>query len=128
MDQLITSLVPLFAAGFAVQQFLELLTSALNLDAKPSFEKYKKPILGGASLLAGFLLAGCIPSLKILHALNPKNDIGPWDVVITAFVLSAGTDGINSIVKFMKYAKEDKKATAAAKDPSGTASSAMDRV
>jgi hypothetical protein len=128
MDQLITSLVPLFVAGFAIQQFLELLTSALNLDGKPSFEKYKKPILGAASLVAGFLLAGCIPSLRILHALNPKIDIGQWDVVITAFVLSAGTDGINSIVKFMKYAKEDKKATAATQAPSVTALSAMDRV
>src|SRR5438094_4639531 len=36
-----------------------------------------------------------------------------------SLVLSAGTEGVNSILKFFKYSKEDKKATAAAKDPTG---------
>jgi hypothetical protein len=39
------------------------------------------------------------------------------DVLISALVLSAGTEGVNSILKFFKYSKEDKKATAASKEP-----------
>jgi hypothetical protein len=34
------------------------------------------------------------------------------DVIVTALVLSAGTEGFNSILKFLGYAKEDKKAQA----------------
>lgn len=128
MDQLTTSLGPVFVAGFAVQQFLEILTAILNLDSNASFEKYKKIILALASLAMGFLFAWAIPSMRVLHAVDPKTALGGSDLVITAFVLSAGTDGINSIVKFMKYSKEDKKASAAVKDPSETASSALQRM
>jgi hypothetical protein len=128
MDQLTTSLGPVFVAGFAIQQFIEILTSILNLDGNASFEKYKKAILGATSLAMAFLLASSIPSMRVLHALDPKTALDGWDLAITAFVLSAGTDGINSIVKFMKYSKEDKKASAAVKDPSGTAASALQRI
>ena len=41
------------------------------------------------------------------------------DLIGLALVLSAGTEGVNSILKFFKYSKEDKKATAAANDPTG---------
>lgn len=34
------------------------------------------------------------------------------DVIVTALVLSAGTEGFNSILKFLGYSKEDKKAQA----------------
>ncbi len=128
MDQLTTALGPVFVAGFAVQQFLEILTSVLNLDSNANFEKYKKAILSSTSLAIGFLLVSCIPSLRVLHAVDPKTALNGWDLTITAFVLSAGTEGINSIVKFMKYSKEDKKASAAVKDPSGTAASALQRM
>jgi hypothetical protein len=127
MDQLTTAFGPVFAAGFAVQQFLEILTSILNLDSNASFERYKKAILSVSSLVIAFLLVWFIGSLRVLHPLDPKASDG-WDLVVTAFVLSAGTDGINSIVKFMKYSKEDKKASAAVKDPSGTAASSLQRV
>jgi len=131
MDQLTTSLGPVFVAGFAVQQLLEILTSVLNLDSNVRFENYKKAILSVASLAMGFLLASQIPSLRVLHAVDSKNVLNGWDLVITAFVLSAGTEGLNSIVKFMKYSKEDKKATAARNNASEATASAlqqMDRV
>jgi len=118
MDQLTTALAPIFVAGFAVQQFLEILTAVLNIDSNASFEKYKKAILGVASLVLGLVLAGCICKFRILTALN----IGPYpklDVLISGLVLSAGTEGVNSILKFFKYSKEDKKATAAAKTDGG---------
>lgn len=119
MDQLIVALGPAFVAGFAVQQFLEILTAVLNLDSKPSFEKFKKAILGVVSLVLGLVLAGCVEKFRILTALKIDTG-GAWlDVPISALVLSAGTEGVNSILKFFKYSKEDKKATAAAKDPTG---------
>lgn len=109
-----TKLTALFAAGFAVQQLLELATAILNLDSNPTFQKYKKAILGVLSLAAGLLLAGFVSQLRVLSALGVATS-GPNDVLVTGFVLSAGTEGINSILKFAKYAKEDKKTTAASK-------------
>ena len=119
MDSLTTALGPIFVAGFAVQQFLEILTAVLNLDSNASFEKFKKMILGIASLGLGLLLAAFVQEFRVLQALK-IGSVGTWlDVFISALVLSAGTEGVNSILKFFKYSKEDKKATAAAKDPRG---------
>jgi hypothetical protein len=109
-----TELTALFAAGFAVQQLLELATAILDLDSNPTFQKYKKAILGLFSLGAGLLLAGFVGNLRILSALGVPA-WGPIDVCLTGLVLSAGTEGINSILKFAKYSKEDKKATVASK-------------
>ncbi len=67
MDKLIVALGPVFVAGFAVQQFLEILTAVLNLDSKPSFEKFKKVILGVVSLALGLLLAGCVEDFRVFH-------------------------------------------------------------
>lgn len=112
-----TKLTALFAAGFAVQQFLELATALLDLDSNPTFQKYKKAILGLLSLTAGLLLAGFVGELRVLSALGVSTS-GPIDVCLTGLVLSAGTEGINSILKFAKYSKEDKKTTVASKESS----------
>lgn len=112
-----TKLTALFAAGFAVQQLLELATALLDLDSNPTFQKYKKAILGLLSLTAGLLLAGFVRELRVLSALGVTAS-GPTDVCLTGLVLSAGTEGINSILKFAKYSKEDKKTTAASKESS----------
>ena len=53
MDKLVTALAPVFAAGFAVQQLLEILTSIFNLDTRPAFQNWKKAILGIISLVIG---------------------------------------------------------------------------
>jgi hypothetical protein len=42
-----------------------------------------------------------------------NSNIPGVDTIVTALVLSAGTEGTNSIVKFLKYLKEDKKTSAA---------------
>jgi len=112
-----TKLTALFAAGFAVQQLLELATAILNLDSNPTFQKYKKAILGLLSLAAGLLLAGFVSQLRVLSALGVAAS-GTTDVCLTGLVLSAGTEGINSILKFAKYSKEDKKTTVASKESS----------
>ena len=132
MDKLVTALAPVFAAGFAVQQFLEILTSILNLDTKPAFQNWKKVILGLVSLVIGFALTFGIDALRVLQPLligadgKPTATINPfWDHIVTAFVISAGTEGVNSILKFLKYSKEDKKTEAAGKlEPAGGAAPA----
>jgi hypothetical protein len=108
----------LFAAGFAVQQLLELLTSILDLDSNTTFQKYKKVILGICSLAAGLALALLDSDLRVLKALGTTSTghvLDVIDVCVTGLVLSAGTEGINSILKFVKYSKEDKKTAAASK-------------
>jgi hypothetical protein len=122
MDTLVVALGPVFAAGFAVQQLLEILTSILNLDTKPAFEKYKKTILGVVSLAVGLGIAYSVPTLRVLSPL--KVEAPGVDFFVTALVLSAGTEGINSIMKFLKYTKEDKKNSAASKDPSNAGAAA----
>ena len=123
MDKLVLAFGPLFAAGFAVQQLLEIVTSFLDVDSNPTFQKYKKAVLGAISLGVGFWLASSVDQLLVLKAMGVN---APWlvDVFVTALVLSAGTDGVNSILKFLKYSKENKKNTAASKDPSNAGAAA----
>lgn len=55
--------------------------------------------------------------------------IAGWvDVIATALVISAGTEGVNSVLKFLGYAKESEKAEAATKVAAApaTAIQAMD--
>jgi hypothetical protein len=123
--ELMTALAPTFAAGLAVQQLLEIVTSFLDLDKRESFQKYKKVILGFLALAIGFALA-YKNYLQVLQPLfitktetNPQThevtfyysrQIPPClDYFVTGLVLSAGTEGINSILKFMKYKKEEVK-------------------
>jgi hypothetical protein len=123
MDKFIAALAPLFAAGFAVQQLLEIITSFFDLDPNSKFQKYKKPILGIVALGLGCALSSQLADLGVLHTLKEvKFDQSKWlfnglDFLVTALVISAGTEGVNSILKFLKYAKEDKKRDAAANDP-----------
>jgi hypothetical protein len=122
MDMLVVALGPVFAAGFAIQQLLELLGPLLDKIS----QDYKKVILGLISLAAGFALAGAVPALRVLQPLAIKDTKYPdlVDLCVTALVLSAGTEGVNSILKFLKYSKEDKKNTAASKDPSNAGTGA----
>jgi hypothetical protein len=120
MDQPAIALGPVFVAGFAVQQFLEIATAGLDINQHATFQKYKKIILGLASLTVGLLLAGWVREFRVFQAVNVNTNGKEWlNVIVSGFVLSAGTEGVNSILKFFKYSKEDKKTTAASKDPSG---------
>lgn len=134
MDKLMTALAPVFAAGFAVQQLLEILTSYFDLDTKKVFEKYKKPILGSIALIIGFAIAFSTDSLRVLTPLLTQIDpttgkpIAPvpsvnrfLEAFVTGLIISAGTEGLNSILKFLKYSKENKKNEAASKTPDGAA-------
>lgn len=111
METLVNSLGPVFAAGLAIQQLLELLDSILIKHVLP--EEWKKFVLGLLSLIIGL----CLAFFAKLHVLEPLGapSIWPWDELTTGLIISGGTQGINSILKFLGYAKEGKKAEAAAK-------------
>ena len=111
METLVAALGPVFAAGLAIQQLLELLDALLL--KKIIGDEYKKAVLGLLSLVVGLALAFGAG----LHVLEPLGAaVGwPWDELTTGLIISGGTQGINSILKFLGYAKEGKKAEAAAK-------------
>jgi hypothetical protein len=115
MDKLVQSLGPVFAAGLAVQQLFELLDPLLAKYAGDN----KKLWAGGLSLVTGLFLAFGV-GLRTLQPLG-ISEAGFFDPLVTGLIISGGTEGLNSILKFLKYSKEDKKTEAAAKKPGGAA-------
>lgn len=146
MDSLAVALGPVFATGFAAQQFLEILEQVLfvvfpfvfwgltwvrakfkrDVDGtkskadkiKGNADKIKKAVLGIFSLIIGLLLAWKA-GLRVLQPLGIKNT-GSLDIFVTGLIISAGTEGVNSIMKFLGYSKEKKKGEA---KPNGKATS-----
>ena len=115
MESLIKALGPAFAAGFAVQRLLEIVGALLSAR-EPG--KTKPAVLGVVSLVLGVLLAFAA-KLRVLVPLGGNLDatLSPdlaafVDYLVTGFIISAGTDGFNSILKFLTYKKEEKKAEA----------------
>lgn len=105
MDRLIEALGPVFAAGFAVQQMIELLAPVVD-----RIKSRKKEILGLSSLAIG-LIVSWGAGLRVLFPMG-VNAPPAIDIIISGLIISAGTEGINSIVKFLGYAKEKKKGEA----------------
>jgi len=108
METLVKALGPAFAAGFAVQQLLEVLDP---LIIKIIGKADKKLVLGIVAFVFGLGLAFGT-GLRVLQPLGVAN-AGIWDAIVTGLVISAGTEGINSILKFLGYTKEREKAVAA---------------
>lgn len=102
----IKALLPAFAAGFAVQRVIEIADPFLD-----EFLKEKKRLyLGFVSLAMGFVLVA-LGGLRVLTHLGATGlGIEVVDFIVTAFIISAGTEGFNSILKFLSYKKEEKKA------------------
>ena len=109
MDKLVMALGPAFAAGFALQRLLEILDPWL--DKIKIVKENKKIVLGLISLIIGLILAFGI-GLRVLRPLGVTT-ADFLDAVTTALIVSAGTEGFNSILKFLGYIKEDRKAAAA---------------
>lgn len=107
-------LAPIFAASVAVQQVLEVFSGVIETRfvQKKLGEMSKKAVLGSIGFVVGIVLAWAF-NLDVMHYFGVNSGIPGVDTIVTALVLSAGTEGTNSIVKFLKYLKEDKKATAA---------------
>jgi hypothetical protein len=69
------------------------------------------------SLTLGLVLA-FTAKLHVLQLLGVTPAPDPHvDELVTGLIISGGTEGINSLLKFLKYTKEDKKNDAAAKRP-----------
>lgn len=107
MESLVFAIAPVFVAGFAVQQLLELISPIIE-----RISSNKKPILNLFSLFFGLTLAGW-GGFSVLLPLGFSSAPDLIDVIVTGLVVSAGTEGINSILKFLGYTKEKKKAEAA---------------
>jgi hypothetical protein len=120
MDTLVKALGPVFAAGFAVQQLLEVLDP---LIVKIIGNADKKLILGIVAFVFGLILAFGT-GLCILEPLGVAN-AGLWDTIVTGLAISAGTEGVNSILKFMGYSKEREKAVAALEKKKATTADAI---
>ena len=120
MDTLVKALGPAFAAGFAVQQLLEVLDP---LIIKIIGNADKKLVLGIVALIFGLILAFGT-GLRVLEPLGVAN-AGLWDTLVTGLVISAGTEGFNSILKFMGYSKEKEKAVAAIEKKKATTEDAI---
>lgn len=108
MDQLMLSLVPVFAAGLAIQQLLEILDPIV---IKVVGNGDKKLILSLISLIGGLILAFGV-DLRVLAPLGVL-DSDILDGVVTALIISAGTETLNSILKYLGYTKESAKSYAA---------------
>jgi len=108
MDKLVTALGPAFAAGLAIQQLLELLDPVVGEKLGNS----KKIVLNLVTLGIGLVLAFA-GGLQVLEPLGIHHST--VDSIVTGLIIAGGTQGINSLLKFMGYAKEGKKADAVAK-------------
>jgi len=103
----VQALTSAFAAGFAVQQALEILDATLFVRL-PAIGK--RAALAWTSLGLGLLFAG-FGQILILKAL--KITAEAWiDTLISALFISAGTEGVNSLLKFLQYKKEEQKGEA----------------
>jgi hypothetical protein len=118
MDKLIMALGPVFAAGMGIQQLGEILDPVLEKISPDN----KRVVIGTLSLIIGLAVAFGA-NLHVLYLLGAPDDriVNP---LVTGFLISGGTEGINSILKFLKYTKEDKKNEAAAKAPAGPGAAA----
>ena len=103
----VTALAPAFAAGFAVQQGLQILDSLFKLD--DHITPVRKTALAGIVSM-GLGLAFALPAngIHVLKAMAITTTPYPnWiDSLVSALVISGGTEGFNSIMKFMGYKKD----------------------
>jgi len=101
METLVTALGPVVVAAFAVQQLLELVDPILFQE---QVVKHKKLILGVVSLVVGLVLTFGF-GLRVMARFGVYT--ADWlDAIVTAVLLSAGTEGSNSIMKVLQYYKE----------------------
>ena len=111
MEILVTALGPVFAAGLALQQLLEIVGPWVERMANND-EKRKKLFVGLISLAVGLGLSFGA-GLYVLRAMGAS---APYvvDGIVSGLIISGGTEGINSIMKFLGYSKDKEKAEAAA--------------
>lgn len=105
-------LAPIFAAGLAIQQILELADKTLNIQDPV----YKKRIFGLLSFVAGLIIS-FVAKLQLLKGLGLSDVNIYFDYILTGIIISGGTEGINSILKLLGYIKDDIKTKLPKKNP-----------
>ena len=127
----VKALAPLFAAGVAIQQFTDLVDSGLSsLAPATGLGDAKKFVVKLLAVVAGFTFV-LQSGISVFASLLPGSQLPAWlDHTIAALIVGGGTEGVNSIVKFLGYAKEEKKAEAGKKQVPATSDErvAMERV
>jgi hypothetical protein len=133
----IQALAPAFVAGFAVQQAVEVVSSiAAFIPGFDAAVKVKKLTLLAVSLAFSWFVV-CHFQLDIIQAVTPRlKDGAPlpsfscWNAIVTIIFISAGTEGFNSLLKWLNYKKEETKTRAADKKQqlNNTAPKALDQM
>ena len=104
MEIVIIALAPVFAAGLALQQALEWLDPILSRLPGNNTKSY---VTSAISVIAGLVLAAGA-GLRVLAPLGATVPV--WiEISVTGLIVSGGTEGINSILKYLGYAKENQK-------------------
>ena len=108
MSPIVESLGPVFVAGFALQQLIELLDPILTRFLKSQ----KGWILSLTSFFVGLALT-VILGLRVLKPFGVTR--APWlDVLITALLITGGTKWLNDLLKIIQYRKLELRARAVA--------------
>lgn len=107
----INPLLPILAVGFAVQRLMEILDPVVDLVlTKLGRPESKKIFLGLASLITGLVLAFTAKLQFLLYlGVNLTQFPAFLDYLVTGLILSGGTEGVNSVLKFLSYKKEGRK-------------------
>jgi hypothetical protein len=116
ITNVVTALAPAFAAGFAVQQGLQILDGFINLDKKVG-PVTKTGLAGLVSLLLGIVFA--TQGIHVLSGLSTTKYPDWVDTIVSALVISGGTEGFNSIMKFLGYKKDAENPDKAPKQSAG---------
>lgn len=120
MDVLLAALGPALAAGMALQRLLEILDGPIERAIKrrqptkgiSERQALKRLTNNMVALIVGVGLAYAF-DLEVLRELGAGDSPGWLDNLVTGLIVSTGTEGVNSIVKFLGYKKEEKKEDAA---------------
>jgi len=105
--------------AFAIQQTIEVIDSMVvalfDTDKDPAKASIKKMILKLCSVALG-IFAATVMKIDVLK--DVTSIAAEWHPWISAIALAGGTEGVNSVLKYIGYAKENKKNEAASKlDP-----------
>ena len=106
--------------GFAIQQALQCLDPFVTAFISASKRKganpgslsdadFKKAAMTILAVLIGVVVV-LVAKIQLLSFVNPPLAGTPEDVIVSALVLSAGTDGFNSLLKYVGYVKDARKA------------------
>jgi hypothetical protein len=117
------ALAPAFACGFAVQQALQIIDPLVSMQkdvSKADGANIKRSVMGLISLFLGIIIA-YLGKVQVIEPLSKITETASFSlpgwlaVGVNGLIISAGTEGFNSIMKFLSYQKEAAKSDAAVK-------------